>query len=310
MTLLDAIGLRYAWPGTEAAAARAPGQRREALAGASLAVRPGVRLALLGGNGSGKSTLLLHLNGTLRPASGEVRWQGQPIDYSRRGLAALRQAVALVFQDPDDQLFAGTLAQDVSFGPLNLGLDPAEVARRVAAALAAVGLEALGALPPHMLSHGQRKRAAIAGALAMRPAMLVLDEPTAGLDPAGIDILLDHLDALHAQGMTVVFSTHDLLLARHWADEVAVLHQGRVIAHGGAAAVLDDAPVIAAAGLRPRRFADGRRPVSSPSWPGVSRPSTPHRRSADGRDTPGHDELAAPDGAAAAPLRRERPPHG
>jgi cobalt/nickel transport system ATP-binding protein len=269
MMLLDAIGLHYAWPGTKAAAALATGQRDEALAGASLAVRPGVRLALLGGNGSGKSTLLLHLNGTLRPATGEVRWQGRPLDYSRRGLAALRQSVALVFQDPDDQLFAGTLAQDVSFGPLNLGLDAAETARRVAAALAAVGLADLGALPPHMLSHGQRKWAAIAGALAMHPRVLVLDEPTAGLDPEGIDILLDHLDALHAQGMTVVFSTHDLRLARHWADEVAVMHQGQVIAHGAAASMLDDARAIAAAGLQSRRFAEADRagpPRKDPAW--------------------------------------------
>jgi cobalt/nickel transport system ATP-binding protein len=221
-------------------------------------VRQGVRLALLGGNGSGKSTLLLHLNGTLRPAAGEVRRQGRQLDYTRRGLAVLRQNVALVFQDPDDQLFAGTLAQDVSFGPLNLGLDRTEAAHRVATALAAVGLADLGALPPHMLSHGQRKRAAIAGALALHPSVLVLDEPTAGLDPAGIDILLDHLDALHAQGMTVVFSTHDLRLARHWADEVAILHAGRVVAHGAAASVLDDAAVIAAAGLRPRRLGDVR----------------------------------------------------
>jgi cobalt/nickel transport system ATP-binding protein len=256
MILLEAIGLRYAWPGTKAAAVLTPGQRNEALAGASLAVRQGTRLALLGGNGSGKSTLLLHLNGTLRPAMGEVRWQGRMLDYSRRGLAALRQSVALVFQDPDDQLFAGTLAQDVSFGPLNLGLDAAEAVRRVAAALAAVGLADLGALPPHMLSHGQRKRAAIAGALAMHPAVLILDEPTAGLDPEGIDILLDHLDALHGQGMTVVFSTHDLRLARHWADEVAMMRQGQVIAHGVAERVLDDARVIAAAGLQSRRFAN------------------------------------------------------
>ncbi|CAH2601107.1 Cobalt import ATP-binding protein CbiO [Rhodovastum atsumiense] len=253
-TLLEAIGLRYAWPGAPAAAALAPGQRAEALANTSLAVRRGVRLALLGGNGAGKSTLLLHFNGTLRPASGEVRWLGRPVDYSRRGLAALRQQVALVFQDPDDQLFAGTLAQDVSFGPLNLRLDIVETTRRVEAALAAVGLEGRGALPLHMLSHGQRKRAAIAGALALRPAVLVLDEPTAGLDPEGIDTLLDHLDALHARGMTVVFSTHDLTLARHWADEVAVLHEGRVLAHGAAAAVLDDAAVLAAAGLRSRRW--------------------------------------------------------
>ena len=243
------------YPGAGAAAARVPGQRAEALAGASLAVRAGARMALLGGNGSGKSTLLLHLNGTLRPAAGEVRFAGAPLDRSRRGLAALRQRVALVFQDPDDQLFAGTLAQDVSFGPLNLGLDAARTGERVAEALLAVGLAAFAGLPLHMLSHGQRKRASIAGALALRPQALLLDEPTAELDPAGADTLLDHLAALHAEGLSLVFSTHDLVLARHFADEVAVMEDGRVIAAGPAGAMLDDAALLARAGLRSRRLA-------------------------------------------------------
>ncbi len=251
--LLEAIGVHYRYPGAAAAAAQVPGQRAEALAGAGLTVRAGARLALVGGNGSGKSTLLLHFNGTLRPAVGELRFDGVLLDRSRHGLAALRQRVALVFQDPDDQLFAGTLAQDVSFGPLNLGLDAARTEERVAAALRAVGMSAFAGLPLHMLSHGQRKRASIAGALALRPQALLLDEPTAGLDPEGADTLLDHLAALHAEGMTLVFSTHDLALARHFADEVAVMADGRVIASGPAGAMLDDAALLARAGLRSRR---------------------------------------------------------
>ena len=252
--LLEARSLHYSYPGAAAAAAQAPGQRGEALAGASLALPAHRRLGLIGGNGSGKSTLLLHLNGTLRPDAGEVRFAGAPLDRSRKGLAALRQRVALVFQDPDDQLFAGTLAQDVSFGPLNLGLEEAAVRARVAAALQAVGLADRGGLPLHMLSHGQRKRAAIAGALALRPEVLVLDEPTAGLDPAGIDVLLGHLDALQAEGLTVVFSTHDLGLVRHWADDVAVMAEGQVIGCGPAAVMLDDAALLARAGLLSRRL--------------------------------------------------------
>lgn len=254
--LLEAVFVRYAYPGAAEAAALVPGQRAEALAGASLKVRAGSRLALVGGNGSGKSTLLMHLNGTLRPVAGDVRFGGMALDRSRRGLAALRQRVALVFQDPDDQLFAGTLAQDVSFGPLNLGLDAAEASARVAAALQAVGLEGLAGLPLHMLSQGQRKRASIAGALALRPEVLLLDEPTAGLDPEGVDALLGHLGALHAEGgMTVVFSTHDLVLARLWADEVAVMAEGRVIGRGTAAKMLDDQALLARARLLPRRAA-------------------------------------------------------
>lgn len=251
--ILEATDLHYAYPGAAAAASLCPGQRVEALAGADLTVRRGTRLALLGSNGSGKSTLLLHLNGTLRPARGEVRFDGVPLDTSRRGLATLRQRVSLVFQDPDHQLFAGTLSQDVSFGPLNLGLDEAATRLRVAEALAAVGLADRAELPPHMLSHGQRKRAAIAGALAMRPDVLVLDEPTAGLDVDGVDALLGHLDALHEAGMTILFSTHDLALARHWADEVAIMRDGISIACGAAAALLGDAPLLRAARLASAR---------------------------------------------------------
>jgi cobalt/nickel transport system ATP-binding protein len=254
LVILSAAGLHYAYPGAAAAAALCPGQRVEALAGANLSVRRGTRLALLGGNGSGKSTLLLHLNGTLRPHRGEVRFSGTKLDTSRGGLAALRQRVALVFQDPDHQLFAGTLAQDVSFGPLNLGLDEATTRGRVAEALAAVGLADRGELPLHMLSHGQRKRAAIAGALAMRPEVLILDEPTAGLDAEGVDVLLLHLDALHEAGMTIVFSTHDLALARHWADEVAIMRDGISIACGDTASLLGDSELLRIARLSSARM--------------------------------------------------------
>ncbi len=253
--LLEACDLHYAYPGAAAAARLCPGQRCDALAGSTLAIHRGARLALLGNNGSGKSTLLLHLNGTLRPDRGEVRCDGAPLGYGRRALAALRQRVALVFQDPDDQLFAGTLAQDVSFGPLNLGLDEAATRVRVAASLTAIGLADRADLPLHMLSHGQRKRAAIAGALALQPDLLVLDEPTAGLDPAGVALLLDHLDALHAGGMTVVLSTHDIALARDWADEVALMHDGRIVA-GGSPESLRDHPCLRPAVFRRSRISE------------------------------------------------------
>ncbi|OAM88903.1 ATP-binding cassette domain-containing protein [Termitidicoccus mucosus] len=248
--ILEARDLHFAWPGMARAAGLCGAQRLRALDGVSLALRPGARLALLGANGSGKSTLLLHLNGTLRPDSGVVLHDGAPLDHSKRGLLALRQRVALVFQDPDDQLFAGTLAQDVSFGPLNLGLAGDAVAQRVAEALAAVGLENLGEMPLHMLSHGQRKRAAIAGALAMRPRALLLDEPTAGLDPEGVSSLLAHLDDLNAQGIAILFSTHHLDLARAWADEAAIMSEGRVLAHDGGEAVFSNEELLQTARLR------------------------------------------------------------
>lgn len=220
------------------------------LDGADLAVRTDRRLAVLGPNGGGKTTLFRLLLGLLVPRRGQVLLDGAPLDRGRRGLARLRAGAQLVLQDPDDQLFAADVAQDVSFGPLNLGLDPAEVDRRVAEALAAVGVADLAGRPTHLLSFGQRKRVAIAGALAVRPRLLVLDEPTAGLDPAGVEELVATLDRLHEGGTAVVLSTHDVDLAHRWADDVAVVAGGRVRS-GSAAALLGDPDLLAAARLGP-----------------------------------------------------------
>ncbi|GAA1389816.1 ATP-binding cassette domain-containing protein [Pseudonocardia kongjuensis] len=220
------------------------------LDGADLAVCPDRRLAVLGPNGGGKTTLFRLLLGLLRPHSGEVLLDGEPLDRSRRGLVRLRESVQLVLQDPDDQLFAADVGQDVSFGPLNLGLDDDEVARRVAGALAAVGATELVDRPTHQLSFGQRKRVAIAGALAVRPRVLVLDEPTAGLDPAGVEELVAVLARLHRDGTAVVLSTHDVDLAHRWADDVAVVAGGRVRT-GPADQALGDTALLAGARLGP-----------------------------------------------------------
>lgn len=261
--LLELGAVVHRYRGAEAAASVASGARRAALDGVSLSVQPGRRLAILGGNGAGKSTLLLHLNGTLQPHEGEVTLEGRTVERSRAGAARLREFVGIVFQDPDDQLFAGTVAQDVSFGPLNQGIPRDEVEERVASALAATGIADLAELPPHMLSHGQRRRAAIAGVLAMRPRVLVLDEPTAGLDPSGVDDLLDELDAFLDPGRAVVLSTHDVELARTWADDAAILRDGRVVAQGPAREVLSDRELLRSCGLLPRRRPCGRIPSRS-----------------------------------------------
>jgi len=226
--VFEISSLHYAYTGAASAHALCPAQRKEALCGITLAIPHGIRLALVGANGSGKSTLLMQLNGSLQPTSGEVRFEGKPLDYSRSGLLKLRRSVGMVFQNPDDQLFAGTLAQDVSFGPLNLGLATHEVSDRVHEAIEKVGLAGLGELPLHMLSHGQRQRAALAGVLAMRPQVLLLDEPTAGLDPAGVAALIAQLNILHSSGMTIVIATHDPTLTSRWADRVVSLHEGRL----------------------------------------------------------------------------------
>lgn len=221
---------------------------RPVLQGADIAVPVGRRIAVLGPNGGGKTTLFRLLVGALAPTAGQVLCDGEPMDRGRRALNRLRQRVQLVLQDPDDQLFAADVTQDVSFGPVNMGLPAEQVTERVAAALAALDITELADRPTHFLSFGQRKRVAIAGALAMRPRLLILDEPTAGLDPAGVEALLASIAALHAAGTTVLLSTHDIDLAYRWADEVAVVTAGRV--HVGAtAAVLGDTAALRPAGL-------------------------------------------------------------
>jgi len=239
MTLLEARGLTYAYPGGVAA-----------LSGLDLRVERGRRLAILGPNGAGKTTVLLHLNGTLRPLSGQVRLDGAATGYSRADLSAWRRRVGLVLQDADDQLFAATVAEDVSFGPLNLGLDDAAARQRVEEALAALRIEDLAQRPTHMLSFGQKKRVAIAGAVAMRPEVLLLDEPTAGLDHHGSVHLLAVLEQLEAMGTTLVFTTHDVDLAYGFAHEVALFEGGKVLAQGAAVAILADADLMARAHLQ------------------------------------------------------------
>ncbi|MDR3373491.1 MAG: ATP-binding cassette domain-containing protein [Ancalomicrobiaceae bacterium] len=238
--VLEAIGLHYAYEGGVAA-----------LSGLDLAVERGRRLAILGPNGAGKTTLLLHLNGTLRPSTGEVRLDGLPVGYGRRHLIDWRRRVGLVLQDADDQLFAATVAEDVSFGPLNLGLGDAEARERVGEALRALDISDLADRPTHMLSFGQKKRAAIAGAVAMRPDVLLLDEPTAGLDRQGALLLLAELEKLSKAGTTLVFSTHDVDLAWSFADDVALFERGRIVAQGTSDAILTDAAALAQCGLQP-----------------------------------------------------------
>ncbi|ATE58242.1 energy-coupling factor ABC transporter ATP-binding protein [Actinosynnema pretiosum] len=244
----------------------APGVLREV----DLRVGAGTRLALMGANGAGKSTLLRCLSGALRPTSGQVLAGGTPLGRGRRALTAHRQHVQLVLQDPDDQLFSADVFQDVAFGPVNLGLGEAEVAERVAGVLAALRIPDLVDRPVHHLSFGQRKRVALAGALAMRPAVLLLDEPTAGLDPSGAAALLGTLEELRAAGTTVVMSTHDVDLAWRWADEVALLADHR-LRQGDPADLLGDAPLLAAAGLEPpwqvRLLREAGLPVGGPERP-------------------------------------------
>ncbi len=222
---------------------------RAVLRGAEITIPRGGRTALLGANGSGKTTLLRCLSGAIRPDSGTVEVDGVALRHDRAGLREHRQVVQLVAQDPDDQLFAADVQRDVSFGPMNLGLSEAEVRQRVEDALAVLSIEDLAERPIHQLSYGQRKRVAIAGALAMNPCIMLLDEPTAGLDPQGVDEMVAALERLLAAHTTVVIATHDVDFALAWADTVAVIHDG-VLRHGEPTDVLGDADLVRAARLR------------------------------------------------------------
>lgn len=222
-----------------------------ALSGCSLMIRRGTRSAVLGSNGAGKTTMFLHLNGILRPATGQVLCDDLPLDYSRNGLRKLRSRVGMVFQNPDSQLFSASVREDVSFGPMNLGLAETTVRTRVEEALHAVGMTALADKPVHNLSYGQKKRVCIAGVLAMQPEIIVLDEPMAGLDAAMQEELTVILEKLHTAGMTIVIATHDLDFAYAWADETIVMEAGRLLAHGIPAEILQRGDVRQTLGAAP-----------------------------------------------------------
>jgi cobalt/nickel transport system ATP-binding protein len=211
----------------------------QALFGVDLRIDRGERVALLGPNGAGKTTLVLHLNGILQGGRGRVAVGGLPV--TRQHLPEIRRRVGVVFQDPDDQLFMPTVGEDVAFGPRNVGLPEAEVAARVAEALDLVGMAGSAHRPPHHLSFGQRRRVAVATVLAMHPEILVLDEPSSNLDPAGRRELAEVLEALP---VTLLMVTHDLPYALQLCPRSVVLDRGRIVADGKTAELLADADLL------------------------------------------------------------------
>lgn len=219
----------------------------------SLAVEPGEVLGIAGCSGSGKSTLLGCLAGELEPSSGAVEADGIVPGGEAANRRAFRQLVGMVHQLPEEQLFARTVAEDVAFGPRNLGLDPDEVDACVSWALGSVGLDpgAFGERNPFTLSGGEARRVAIAGILALRPRYLLLDEPTAGLDPRERDRLLELLVSLSREGLGIVFVSHDISALARCCSKVALLRDGQVVSSGGTADVLGDVRAVHAAGLVP-----------------------------------------------------------
>jgi cobalt/nickel transport system ATP-binding protein len=226
---LEVDGVAFAYP-----------DGHQALYGVSLTIQRGERVALLGPNGAGKTTLVLQCNGVLLPGAGRITVAGLPVVTEH--LKEIRRRVGIVFQDPDDQLFMPTVAEDVAFGPANLGLRGAELETRVRSALAAVGMEGHADRPPHHLSFGQRRRVAVATVLAMEPEILVLDEPSSNLDPASRRELAEIVTGLD---ITILMVTHDLPYALQLCPRALIMNGGTITADGPTAELLADAELLA-----------------------------------------------------------------
>jgi cobalt/nickel transport system ATP-binding protein len=222
MNIIDVQNLCFSYGGDE-----------PALRHVSMAIKRGKTTAVLGGNGAGKSTLFLNLNGVLTPDSGKVFFDGREISYSKKELLEIRQKIGIVFQDPDDQLFSSSVIKDISFGLMKQRLPVDEVRKRVELVVKQTGIESIVGKPTHALSFGQKKRVAIAGVLVMNPSVIILDEPTAGLDPQGVSDILNLLRSIKENmGITIIISTHDIDLVPLYCDEVFVLDQGCVVFSG------------------------------------------------------------------------------
>ncbi len=213
------------------------------------------RIALLGTNGSGKTTLLNHLNGILKPTSGKIYFEDKPLEYDAKSLLSLRKRVGFVFQDPNDQLFASTVKQDVAFGPLNLGYAPDHVKKLVDDALKTVGMTEFTEKPPHFLSFGQKKRVALAGVLAMQPEVIIMDEPTANLDPRAISEILHLLLQLNKEkGITLLLATHDVDMVPLFANRLYILNKGKLVSAGEPKELFSNTEMIRNVNLRSPRI--------------------------------------------------------
>ena len=221
-----------------------------ALNGISLVIHSGERIAILGNNGAGKSTFFLVCNGTLRPQEGELCSSGEVVRYTKKDLIALRKKIGIVFQEADNQIIASTVESEVSFGPMNLRLPLPEVEDLVSSALTQMDLLDYRQRAPQYLSGGEKKRVTIADILAMRPEIILFDEPTASLDPKNTALLERTLAQLSAAGITLVVSTHDVDFAYRFATRAVVFHRGNIVADAPVDTVFADDRVIREAGLR------------------------------------------------------------
>lgn len=223
--LLEFEQVYYTYPGSERL-------QQPALNGLTMRIPSGKKCALIGQNGCGKTTLFLLANGLYKPNSGIVKWCGEPLIYNRHYLSQIRQEVGLVFQDPEQQLVASTVEEDISYGLCNLGLPTAEIQQRVEQILDEFELTNLAETPVHHLSLGQKKRVSIADIMVLKPQLLILDEPTAYLDIKHTRNLMKTLKKIHQNGNSLLMATHDLDLVYRWADWVFVMDKGQLMLEG------------------------------------------------------------------------------
>lgn len=221
------------------------------LNGVDLKIARGEKIAFLGANGSGKSTFFLCLNGILRPDKGQVRLNGEPIDYSRRGLLSLREKVGIVFQDPDSQLFFADVYQEISFGILNMGVSEEEARREVDRIIERFGISSLKDRPTHALSGGQKKMVSIADILVMHPEVVILDEPAAALDAKHVEEVSRAVEDMTREGITVLMATHDIDYAYEWADRMVLMCEGKVLKEGTPQEVCADREALKKTNLTP-----------------------------------------------------------
>ncbi|HIV23844.1 MAG TPA: ATP-binding cassette domain-containing protein [Candidatus Merdiplasma excrementigallinarum] len=220
------------------------GEKNHSLNGLSLEIERGKKIAFMGANGSGKSTFFLCCNGIHKPVRGQLYLDGQPYDYSKKGLLKLRQRVGIVFQDPDNQLFSASVYQEISFGILNLGVSEEEAQKEVEKVIRDLEITPFRHRPTHALSGGQKKQVSIGDILVMHPDIMIFDEPAAALDPRHTRIVNRIIDRLTEQGITVMMSTHDVNFALEWADQVFLFKEGKVLAEGTPVQVFSDREVL------------------------------------------------------------------
>jgi len=237
-----------------------------ALNGVDLTIGDNAYLAVIGQNGSGKTTLVKHFNGLLKPSSGRVWVEG--IDTQTASVGELARRVGYVFQNPDHMIFSASVGEEVGFGPRNLGLSPTEVRERTEEALAAFDLMALAETPPAVLGYGLRRKVSLAAVFAMKPHILILDEPTTGLDAGSTAELMVRVDRMHHEGHTIILVTHDMRLAAQHCQEVLVMHEGRVLALGPACEVFCRLEDLAQAQLEPPQVARLAHQLASQGMPG------------------------------------------